>query len=136
MKEIPTLETERLVLRPFGLQDAADIQRLAGDRAIADTTFHIPHPYEDGMAEEWIFTHQDAFAQGQGVTFAITRKTDGSLIGAISPMSMVKGHQAELGSGYLAQSTWLRVLSPEFAKANSTPGNGQGKTPRLVTPGP
>ena len=67
MKEIPTLETERLVLRPFGLHDAADVQRLAGDRAIADTTLNIPHPYEDGMAEEWIFKHQDAFDKDQGV---------------------------------------------------------------------
>ena len=97
MKQIPTLETEKLVLRPFGPQDAADVQRLAGDRAIADTTLHIPHPYEDGMAEEWISGHQDGFARGQGVTLAITRKTDGTLVGAISLMSMVTNHQAELG---------------------------------------
>lgn len=44
---IPTLETERLVLRPFTLADAPEVQRLAGERAIADTTLNIPHPYED-----------------------------------------------------------------------------------------
>jgi hypothetical protein len=57
MNELPRLGTERLLLRPFALSDAADVLRLAGDRAIADTTLNIPHPYEAGMAEEWIATH-------------------------------------------------------------------------------
>ena len=53
----PTLKTERLVLRPFTLDDAKQVQKLAGDRQIASTTLNIPHPYEDGMAEEWIGNH-------------------------------------------------------------------------------
>ncbi len=54
MKKIPRLETERLTLRPFDNFDATEVMRLAGDRVIADTTLHIPHPYKEGMAEEWI----------------------------------------------------------------------------------
>jgi [ribosomal protein S5]-alanine N-acetyltransferase len=54
MKPIPTLETKRLTLRAFRLDDAAEVQRLAGDRSIADTTLNIPHPYQDGMAQAWI----------------------------------------------------------------------------------
>ena len=60
----PTLETERLILRPFDLSDGPRIQLLAGDESIASTTLNIPHPYEDGMAEEWIRTHQDEFEKG------------------------------------------------------------------------
>lgn len=97
MKAIPQLTTERLILRRFTNADAAAVMRLAGDRAIADTTLSIPHPYEAGMAEEWIGTHQDAFDRKQGVTFAIVRRADGALVGAISLMEMVQGHQAELG---------------------------------------
>ena len=41
---IPRLTTERLVLRPLTLADAADVQRLAGDRAVAETTAHDPAP--------------------------------------------------------------------------------------------
>jgi len=38
MNTVPTLETERLVLRPFALDDAADVKRLAGEWTVADTT--------------------------------------------------------------------------------------------------
>jgi ribosomal-protein-alanine N-acetyltransferase len=57
MKERPTLETARSVLRPFILADAPDVQRLAGERDVASTTRNIPHPYANGMAEQWIRTH-------------------------------------------------------------------------------
>ena len=97
MKQIPEIETERLSLRPFSIDDAAEVRRLAGDRAIADTTLAIPHPYEEGMAEQWIATHSDEFEKDQGVTWAIARRNDSALVGAISLMGMRKGHQAELG---------------------------------------
>jgi len=45
MKERPIIQTDRLVLRPFTLADAPDVQRLAGDRDIASTTSNLPHPY-------------------------------------------------------------------------------------------
>lgn len=44
MRKLPTLETRRRVLRPFLLSDAATVQRLAGDRAVADTTLAITEP--------------------------------------------------------------------------------------------
>ena len=70
----PTLETARLVLRPFRLEDAADVQRLAGDRDVARNTMLLPHPYEDGEAERWLGTHQETYESGQGVTFAIEQR--------------------------------------------------------------
>jgi hypothetical protein len=50
----PTLHTERLILRPFVPGDAAEVHRIVSDREIAANTAHIPHPYPDGMALEWI----------------------------------------------------------------------------------
>ncbi|MDZ7668325.1 MAG: GNAT family N-acetyltransferase [Gammaproteobacteria bacterium] len=94
---MPTLESERLILRGFRQSDASAVQRLAGAFEIADTTLTIPHPYEDGVAENWIAGHQDAFAKGRGVTFAMTLKSDCSLVGAMSLMCVEAGHQAELG---------------------------------------
>ena len=91
------LETARLLLRPFALSDASDVQRLAGNRAIADTTLNVPHPYEDGMAEEWISTHQPGFEAGEQAVFAATLKAGGDLIGAVGLTIVSEFDRAEMG---------------------------------------
>ena len=107
MSGIPTIETERLILRPFNLNDAADVMRLAGDRDIADTTLNIPHPYEPGMAEQWISMHGEDFDQGRGVTLALALREDGRLVGAISLNG--NGRQPSGGDGILGRQA---VLGP------------------------
>lgn len=116
MRRIPTIQTDRLTLRPFTLADAPEVQRLAGDRAIADTTFSIPHPYEDGMAEAWISSHPETFNNNQGVTFAIARNSNNVVVGAISLMHMVKGHQAELGY-WIGTPYWNNGYCTEAGRA-------------------
>jgi RimJ/RimL family protein N-acetyltransferase len=93
----PILETNRLILRPFNLNDAKTAQTLAGDKQIAATTLTIPHPYEDGMAEYWINTHIVMYNEGKSVIYAITLKETDELVGAISLANIVENHQAELG---------------------------------------
>lgn len=122
MDNQPVLETERLLLRPFNMEDAAPIQRLAGDRAIASTTLNIPHPYEDGMADEWIATHRQRFDDGVSAIFAIQFMEQAMLIGAIG-LEINRQHQrAELGywigkpywrRGYCTEAAW-RVLQYGF----------------------
>ena len=112
MLEIPTLETGRLLLRPFTLADADHVKRLAGEFAIADTTQNIPHPYEDGMAEQWIARHRDEFNSGKGVTFAIAGQSDDQLLGAMSLMSIENEHQAELGY-WIGKPFWNRGFCTE-----------------------
>jgi len=116
MREIPTLETSRLILRPFTLGDAADVKRLAGDFSIADTTQNIPHPYEDGMAEQWIGRHQEDYNAGKGLTFAIADRNGGHLIGAISLMKIESEHQAELGY-WIGKPFWNRGFCTEAGAA-------------------
>lgn len=102
-------------LRPFSLDDAKEVQRLAGDRQIASTTLNIPHPYEDGMAESWIGKHGETYNEGKGVTFAITLKS-GELVGAISLMNMAKGHRAELGY-WVGVPFWNEGICTEAGEA-------------------
>lgn len=95
--QIPVLETERLILRAPRLGDARDIQRLAGAREIAATTLTLPHPYEDGMAEAFISTREEAFAKDKSASFAITRKSDGAVIGMIGLELQLNHLRAEMG---------------------------------------
>jgi RimJ/RimL family protein N-acetyltransferase len=115
MIEQKVIETERLVLRPFKMDDASEVQRLAGDRAIAETTLNIPHPYEDGMAEEWISTHKGNLEDESGITYAITAKENGKLLGAISLMINRRHEHAELGY-WIGKPYWNKGYCTEAAK--------------------
>lgn len=97
MTEQPILKTERLLLRPFSLRDAARIRQLADSREIAKNTATMPYPYEEGMAEAWIATHQDLFDRGENVHFAICLAGTGDLIGAMG-ITISRDHDCgELG---------------------------------------
>jgi ribosomal-protein-alanine N-acetyltransferase len=116
MSSIPVLLTDRLRLRPFSLDDALEVQRLAGDRLVAATTLNIPHPYEDGMAQAWISSHQGEFIERKGVIFAIASKANGSLIGAIGLADMVADHHAELGY-WIGRPYWNQGFCTEAGAA-------------------
>jgi RimJ/RimL family protein N-acetyltransferase len=112
----PILETERLLLRPFHLSDATIVQKLAGDKRIASTTFNIPNPYPDGGAEEWIATHESKYLEGKGVVYAITLKKSGDLIGAISLAILSEHNQAELGY-WVGVPYWNQGFCTEAGRA-------------------
>ncbi len=116
MKEHPIIHTDRLILRPFTLADAPGVQRLAGDRDIAWATPSIPHPYEDGMAEQWISTHQERYERGELVNFAITLRSDKSLIGSIGLSIHQRYERGELGY-WVGKPYWNNGYCTEAAKA-------------------
>ena len=114
MIEQPNLTTRRLLLRPFAPADAPDVQRLAGAREIAATTANIPHPYEAGMAEQWIASHRQALEQDRTVTYAVTLSGGGELIGAIGLELSPANRRAELGY-WIAVPEWGRGYCTEAA---------------------
>lgn len=116
MSEQPTLRTARLLLRPFVAEDAPAVQRLAGDRRIADTTLNIPHPYPDGVAEQFIAQQAVAFAAGTGAAFAVTDGATDALVGACGLQITRRFAHAELGY-WIAADHWGRGFATEAAHA-------------------
>ena len=112
----PILRTPRLILRPFTLADARDVQRLAGAREVAATTAAVPHPYEDGMAEAWINSHPAALADETNVVYAITDAVSGALVGAIGLRVEMEHGRAELGY-WLSCPYWRNGYTTEAARA-------------------
>lgn len=96
-----TIESMRLVLRPFSFADAEGVASLAGDKRIADMTANIPHPYRLSDAVKWIATHEKLFLSGKGIVYAIVKKGTDELIGTVSLL------QLDNGSGVLGY--WLGV---------------------------
>jgi ribosomal-protein-alanine N-acetyltransferase len=112
----PTLRTARLILGSFELNDAAELQRLAGAREVADTTVSIPHPYELDHARAWIGQQRKEAVRGRATTFAI-RLDQGTLIGSVGLRDIDPEHlQAELGF-WIGREWWGNGYATEAARA-------------------
>ncbi|MET0681689.1 MAG: GNAT family N-acetyltransferase [Burkholderiales bacterium] len=111
----PRIETARLRLRAFRLADAAELQRLAGDRQVAEGTL-LPHPYEGGTARAWIWEQALAYAAGNGIDFAIERAEDTALVGAIGLEIDRVGACSKLGY-WLGRPYWGRGYATEAVSA-------------------
>ena len=131
--EQPVLESARLLLRPYTLADAANVQRLAGDPRIADTTTNIPHPYPDGAAERWIESLAPAFAEGRRITFAVTLRETAELIGSVALHTIFRDHaRAELGY-WIAVGHWGQGYATEATcRLMAYAREGQGIT-RIIS---
>ena len=112
----PTLDTERLILRPFTLADADAVTAIVSDREIAANTLSIPHPYDRSMAEKWLATHDDACRRGESAVFALTERESGRLVGCVGLVIDREHGRAELGY-WTAREIWGRGYGTEAAAA-------------------
>jgi RimJ/RimL family protein N-acetyltransferase len=113
----PTLHTDRLVLRPLVESDGPRVRELAGDEAIARNTLDIPHPYPEGVAEQWIAGQPALFRQGREVVFAITLRASGELVGAIGLSSISPRHSRSDIGWWVGREYWNRGYCTEAARA-------------------
>ncbi|RZJ78316.1 MAG: N-acetyltransferase, partial [Brevundimonas sp.] len=104
---IPTLDSERLRLRPLREQDAPALARFAADRDVARMTTRMPHPYGLNEAKSFL----ENATSGDGPVFAIAGSDD-SLIGALGFHDIDERGAPEIGY-WLAKPFWGRGLATE-----------------------
>ena len=80
VQPLPTLETERLVLRLLAPEDAAAVRALGTDRRIAEMTL-LPHPVGEEEARRWVEGRLEWAAKGKSRPFSVVLKEDGAPVG-------------------------------------------------------
>ncbi len=110
------LITERLLLRSFLETDIPEIVRLLNDPAIAETTLNVPYPYDEAKARSWLASQRQERDAGIGYTFAIVRRDDDRLVGAIDIRPNARHLKAEIGY-WIGRPYWGRGYATEAARA-------------------
>ncbi len=105
------LETQRLWLRWPTAADAPTIEKLAGEREIAEFTARIPHPYPKCAAEGFVLGARKANCEGRALHLALALKQKPAIpIGVVS----LDGAGEELELGYwLGRMYWGSGLISE-----------------------
>lgn len=115
--DVFTLETRRLFLRWPRAKDAGEIVQLAGDKAVAEMTARIPHPYPPALATRYIAETREGNAAGTSLTLAIAeRRHPEKLIGMIGFVPGADETEAEIGY-WLGRPHWGKGLMTEAAQA-------------------
>ena len=133
------LETRRLWLRWPRHADAVAIARQAGEKAVAEMTARIRHPYAPGEAERFVLAARRANADGEGLTMAITpRSRPNTLIGVVG-ITDAGGGLPHLGF-WLGTAVWGHGFATEAARAlvdaffAYTPGRALESCARVTNP--
>jgi [ribosomal protein S5]-alanine N-acetyltransferase len=110
----PTLETSRLILRPYTTDDISALLPLIGAREVAATTLRIPHPYSESVAREFIAMTERENASGQCVRLCVIVRESNALCGGVGLQVDATHQRAELGY-WIGVPFWRNGYASEAA---------------------
>ncbi|MBZ5687246.1 MAG: GNAT family N-acetyltransferase [Acidobacteriia bacterium] len=111
MTSPPTLQTERLRLRPYSEADIPELLPLIGAREVAATTLRIAHPYTEQDARAFL----EFAKEPDKLWLAVTLLADGRQIGGIGLRLELQHQHAELGY-WLGVPYWGQGYATEAAR--------------------
>jgi [ribosomal protein S5]-alanine N-acetyltransferase len=113
---MPTLETERLILRAFRPEDASEFERLIAPKEVTDGTLSFPHPVLEGWGVERINRMLERFASGEHVEFAIVSRDSNAMMGGIGLDVNARHKRGHLGY-WFGVDYWGKGYATEAASA-------------------
>lgn len=111
-----TIETERLLLRPFTQNDVPQVCAYCNDYELYKSTLSLPRPYTEECARGWIAGQPAQFEAGASFTYAVTDRTSGQLLGCIGLSHNKSSDNGELGY-WIGREHWGRGYATEAAQA-------------------
>jgi len=115
--------TERLLLRPGWIEDAAALTAAIGDREIARNLLRVPWPYSQADAESFLTQPADPMRP----CFLICLRDSNRLIGGIGLSGEV---EAEFGY-WIARDHWGRGYATEAGRAVMALADSSLRLPRI-----
>ncbi len=135
------LETRRLWLRWPRQADTQAVVALAGDKAVAEMTAVMPHPYPPHLADEFVLRARRGNAAGTSLSLAITPKSrPGALVGVVGIREARADEEGPTIGFWLGRPHWGQGLMTEAARAlidawfAYTPAEALFATARVVNP--
>lgn len=107
----PTLETSRLLLRPYCESDIAELLPLINAREVAATTLRIAHPYAESDARAFFAMAEEP----DKLWLAVTLRADGRQVGGVGLRIEAQHQHAELGY-WLGTAYWGQGYATEAAR--------------------
>jgi RimJ/RimL family protein N-acetyltransferase len=115
--------TERLLLRPGWIEDAAALTTAIGDREIARNLTRVPFPYSTSDAEAFLaLPHEPTRPR-----FLICLRDSNRIVGGIGLRGEI---EAELGY-WIARDHWGRGYATEAGRAVMALADGSLRLPRI-----
>jgi [ribosomal protein S5]-alanine N-acetyltransferase len=113
-----TLETARLTLRPWTLEDLPAFEQISNDPDVADFTASFVYPQPEGWVQERLERIVTSFGTS-GWTFAVIWNETGEIVASVGLGLEPKRARGELG--YMCSRDWRgRGIIPEAVKALNT----------------
>lgn len=120
-KNIPTLETERLILRRINPSDIEDVYDYARRYEVSEFLLWYPHD-EITFTKRYLKIVDTQYKRGEFYDWAVVNKADGRMIGTAGfPRFNLFNNSAEI-SYVLNSKYWGRGLAAEAARAVITFG--------------
>src|SRR5579862_1505417 len=125
------LETSRLILREFELQDADALARVIGD---PETMRFYPSHYDQAGVEQWIARNRQRYAENGHGLWAMVLKASGEMIGDCGlTVQQVDGvYEIEIGY-HVRRDLWGQGMATEAAAACRDWGFANLRVDRLIS---